>query len=180
MPFKKELNLIGTETKKTIKYQRLKKKVRNLVIVLTAVFLMVNVLIVSYFFMMKKKITNNNVRIKLLKDKVANLDKNESYVITITDRVDKISALIKEKKSFLKSITDLDSLTVSGFNLNSLSFDPSGNLKLTASCDNNQSLTDFNERLERASLQGLFSNIIYSSIGRSRIGKYDFSLELKK
>lgn len=149
-------------------------------IVLTAVFLIVNALIISYFFVMKKKITDNNNRIKLLKDKVAGLDKNESYVITIIDRADKVSTLIKERKGFLKSITYLDSLIVSGFNLNSLNFGTVGDLKLAASCDNSQSLANFNERLEQASLQGLFSNIFYSSIGRSKNGKYDFSLELKK
>lgn len=180
MPFKKEVNLISNQTKKAIRYQKLKKKIRNSVMMLTAITLLINFLTISFFFILKQRLSINNTKIKSLNEAIASLDKNESYVITITDRADIVKALLKERKPFLKAITELESLLVPGFNLNSLDFGSAGELKITASCDDNQSLTDFNERLEKVTQQGVFSKTLYSSIGRSKAGKYDFSLELKR
>ena len=124
--------------------------------------------------------TANEAKINSLKKAIVSLDKNESYLLTISDRAKAAISLQKEKKPFLKSISDLESVLTTGFNLTSLEFGSSGELKLTATCDDRESLANFNDRIEQATQQGLFSKAVFSSIGRNKQGRYDFSLELKK
>ena len=177
---KENINLIGAEIKKTIGFIRLKKKAKFFSEIMLSLFIFFACLVTAVFFYLKKDFEDKEKRIASLRQQIQSLDKNESYLITISSRIQKTDLLLKETNQVNLLLSSLESLFVPGFKLTSLELKNDGKLTMAGSCDNSESLADFNDRLDKLKAGRKFSSVFYPEIGRKIDGSYQLTLELKQ
>ncbi len=177
---KSDINLINKEVQKTINLLKLRKKIRVLVISLVGVFIFFSSLVLFAFLFVKQSYKGNESKIASLKSQLKSLEKNESYALVIADRLRGINVVLKQRKSFLSTVADIETLSVPGLKVEGLNLDDRGNLKITGTCENQEVLSEFNNRVEQISLAKKYSQIIYPSVNRTRSGQYYVIVELKQ
>lgn len=175
----KVINLINAETQKTFEFLRLKKKLGKLSVASVVLFLVVVSLTTFFLLATKAVIERNQSKIAILQQEIKSLDKNESYVVTIADRITQISSLLGSKRNLSDNMADLHPLMVPGFALSGFEMKSAKELLLTGFCADLQSLTNLQEKVEQLARKNLYQSIYYSQVTRLSDGHYDLILGLK-
>lgn len=176
----KEINLISSITKKSVVILRLKKKFIQLATLILGLFVLVCAFALATFLFFSIQLSNNEKKMASLKQEINKAQKIESYLVTITSRIDAITTLLKNRQSYLKAISDLKLVLVPGFTPQSLEVSRNGGLKLSGDCADSQLLTKFNDAVEQISQNGKYLKVNYPSVNRSENGRFNITLELKK
>ncbi len=114
-----------------------------------------------------------------MKTEIQKSEKIESYLVTITNRVDLIEKLLISRKSYIKSISDLKAILIPEFSPLSLKIGSDGGLSVSGDCIGEGSLAKFNETARKVFVEGKYTTVIYPSISRTGDKKYTITLEVK-
>jgi len=176
---KKGFNLINKEVKRNINLLKLRKQIRSLVIGLVGVFIFLSLAVFIIFLVIKGSYQKNQKKIFSLQNEIRALGKTESLAIILADRIRGINTILNERKSYSAAITDIENLSVPGFEMEGLDLNNRGNLKITGTCDTRESLINYKEQVEQISQKDRYTSIIYPSFTRTKEGKYNIVLEMK-
>lgn len=176
---KKSFNLINKEAKQTLDFLKLKKKIKFLAFGLVGVFIIALILVMGILLLTKSSIQANQRKKASIENEIKSLEKIEILAAITSKRIKMIDTILQERKSYSPLITDIESISVSGFNIEGLSIETDGTIKISGICDGLESLTNFNNRIEELGMLKKYSQIVYPSVGRNKDGKYNLSLELK-
>ncbi len=174
------VNLINLEARKNLQLAKLKAQIKQAVLAIVGIFIVLSFLFFLAFLTVQATFKNNERKINILKEQIKVLEKNESYTVTIADRVKGVNTILKERKSYLGLLTDLEKLLVPGFQLQNLQFASTGELKISGQCLDTASLTDFNDQVEAIRQKSRYKRIVFPAVTRSLTGDYLISLELKQ
>lgn len=174
----KNINLINAETRITFIFLRLKKKAKLAMTVAVSFFVILTGLTLGLLFYTQSQVAKKKDQISQLTDKIKSFEKNESYVITITDRVKGISPVLNERGPVKEILSDLVKLSVPGFSLQSFTAD-SSKVTIKAYCQDLAALTNFNARLEDLSQEKRYRNIYYSSVSKISGNNYLIVVEIE-
>jgi len=176
----KGLNLISLETRKTIQFIRLKKKVKTVVFLFLTLFVLVSLSVLLAFLWLNRTVKSNEEKIAALEEGIKSLERTESYAVTIADRVGGVKKILQERKDYLEVLSDLKTFSIPGFELEGLELARGANLKITGSCRDNQALASLNYEVEKLMEQKKYRNIIFPSVSLRANGRYSVSLELER
>ncbi len=178
---KPEINLIKAITKKDLVVLRLKKQGQKIATAVLALFIFSSLAVFIVLFVLGRQLSANEKTISSLKSGILKLEKNESYLITISDRIEAINLLLKNRQTYSKAIADLQSLLIPGFLPKELKIEKDGGLKIAGECSDLAFLTKYyNGAVEEVIKTGKYSQVIYPSVTRTKDGMYRLNLELKK
>lgn len=173
----KEINLIAGEEKKFVELNHWGKRLGKAAVFTLLVFILVSTVVLSFLFFFDRKFKDNEKNIQGLKNAIRSFDKIESYLIVVSDRIAGIGKIKKASVSNASLVSDLSSLFIPGFIFKTIGFG-AGSIKITSTCDNNQSLSNFYEKTEALKKNKKFSDVLISSVSRGENGQYDISFEL--
>lgn len=176
----KSINLINKEAQRALNLLNLRKKIRLVVIGGISFFALILVAVLLALLMVKGTYRRNQNKITALKEEIKTLEKTESYAVIIADRVKGINNILDQRKSYLKAIADIETLSVPDFKLEMLDITSKGDLKISGTCETRESIVDFNNRLEEISEQKRYSTVVYPLVNRTKDGRYNLILELKQ
>lgn len=173
----KEINLIAGEEKKFVELNVWGKRLGKAAVITLLVFILISAAVLSFLFFFDRKFKDNEKNIQGLKNAIRSFDKIESYLMVVSDRIAGIEKIKKASISNASLVNDFSSLFIPGFIFKTISFG-AGSIKIASSCDNNQSLSNFYEKLETLKKSKKFSDVMISSVSRGENGQYDISFEL--
>jgi len=176
---KKKFNLIDKEAKQALIFLELKKKIKFLAFGLVGVFIVALILVMGILLLTKNSIQANQRKKISIENEIKSLEKIETLAIITAGRIKMIDTILQERKTYSPLITDIESITVTGFKIEGLDISSDGTIKISGICDGQESLTNFNNQVEELGKQKKYSQIVYPSVGRNKDGKYNLSLELK-
>lgn len=176
----KQINLIYAEPKKALTLRKAKKQAKRVVVGLLVVFIVVSAAVLIFYLNWKRNFEKNQKTIQNLKKEITSLDKNESYLVTIANRVSTIHPLLEGKDPVGKTLSDIETLFVPGFDLTSLEITGQKEIKVYGFCKDLASVTDFNERLEQLKLQAQYQGTYYPEIYRLKDGRFTITIGIKK
>lgn len=176
---KEDINLISVVGRKDVLFQKIKKKAQFASYFFLILFLILSGAIYFLFLSTNRVFNGNQEQISLLKTEIKKYEKNESYLITVTNRIDSIDKLLKSRKSYIKSISDLKKILIPEFSPLSLKVGGDGSLTVSGDCLGEGSLTKFDETVKKVFAEGKYSTVIYPSVGRTGDKKYSIILEVK-
>jgi hypothetical protein len=174
----KTINLINAEVKRTYLYLKFKKKIREIFFVTSFVFALLALATIAALIFENRQIAKNRQRAELLKGQIKSLDKNESYILTILDRAGELEKILANQTDLDALLVDFQTLMVPGFVLKELKIDINNGFSLTGDCENNQALTNFNEKVHLLNQKDAYSKTIYPSVSRGAEGRYSIILEV--
>lgn len=177
---KKEINLAGEVTQVNTLLLRLKRRGRQVAVVVLGLFVLSSLAVFLIFFQLNRVLSANENKISSLKSEIKKYEKTESYLVTISNRIETISSLLKTRTSYTKAIANLKLILTPGFMPLSLEIGRDGSLKISGECSDNQTVARFNDIVETLAQEGKYSKVYYPSISRNEGGKYSLYLELKK
>ncbi len=177
---KQEINLAGEVNHENILLQRLKRRGRHVAVVVLGLFALATLAVFLIFFQLNRELSANGNQISSLKNEIKKYEKTESYLVTISNRVETISSLLKTRASYTKAIANLKLILTPGFMPLSLEIGRDGSLKISGECSDNQTVSKFNDIVEILAQEGKYSKVFYPSVSRKEDGKYNLYLELKK
>lgn len=176
----KQINLINAEPKRALTLRKVKRQARRIVAGLLVVFIISSVAVLVFYFNWKRNFERNQGTILNLKKEITSLDKNESYLVTIANRVSTIRPLLEEKDPLGRTLSDIETLFVPGFDLTSLEITGQKEMKMYGFCKDLATVTDFNEHLEQLKLQEQYKGTYYPEIYRLKDGNYIVTIGIKK
>jgi len=176
---KEQINLISTVSKKDISLQKMKKKVQFFSYLFLILFLVLSGVIYFLFLSTNKILAGNQSKINQLKADIQKYHKTESYLVTITNRIDLIGKLLISRTSYIKSISDLKAILIPEFVPLSLKIGSDGGMTISGDCLGEGALAKFNETVRKVFVEGKYSLVFYPSITRSGDKKYAITLGVK-
>lgn len=177
---KKGINLITQTGRERASFLKIKLKVKKYLVFLGIIFLILVGTTAGIYIYVSGIVKSNNAQIESLKKEIVTFSKNESYLITIANRIKGLDLVFKNRKNYAEVLTDISSLFVPGFKLSNLEISSQGTIKLDGNCEDISSITNFNERVEETKNKKFFKEIVYNSVSRIISGKYGISMEFKK
>lgn len=177
---KKEINLTGGVTQKSLIFLQFKKRVGQLAVIVLGLFVLASLTVLITFFVLSRQLNTNESKINSLKSEIKKNEKKESYMVTISNRIDTIASLLEMRGSYTKAISDLKLILIPGFVPQTLEIGRDGSLKISGEAKDNQILTKFNDTVEGLAQEGKYSKVVYPSVSKTESGKYNLSLELKR
>lgn len=176
----KGINLISLEARKIAKEQKVKSKVKTASFSFVAFFIFVASLTIGFLLFLNQKDKSNVKKITALENQIKALEKNESYLVTIADRVKHASFVLNSRKSYSKTIEDLERIYVNELEITGLDFGASGDMKIEGRCFNLACLIELNNKIEEIKAEKEYKEILYNSVSRSSSGSYNVNLTFKK
>lgn len=177
---KKGINLITQTGRERASFLKIKLKVKKYLVFLGIIFLLSGGATAGVYFYASGIVKSNKAQIESLKKEILTFSKNESYLITIANRIKGLDLVFKSRKNYAEILTNVSSLYVPGFKLSNLEISSAGAIKLDGTCDDISSVINFNERVEEVKDKKIFKEIVYNSVSRSLKGAYGISMEFKK
>lgn len=177
---KQGINLIAQESLKRVYLAKIKKKISRISLTLVGIFVITTAITLGCFFWLNFQQKRLDTKIGSFQSQIKSVEKMESFLVTIADRIGKINSFLKTKNSYMEEVSALSLLLVPGFKLESLEIAQEKGMKISGRCESLQSLTNFNERVEEVGEKKIFSQINYSQVRRILEGKYLVELTLKK
>lgn len=177
---KTEINLTGAISKENLLLQQFKKKVRQFAVLVLGLFVVASLAVLAIFFVLNRQLTTNENKINSLKSEIKKYEKKESSLVTISNRIDAITSLLKTRTSYTKAISDLKLILTPGFEPLTLEIGRDGSLRVSGECSDSQALATFDKTVEVLAQDGKYSKVVYPSVSRNESGKYNVFLELKK
>lgn len=125
----------------------------------------------------KKELSDNQEKIISLKSSLSSLQNNQYYLLSIDDRVNKISNIMNSRIFNAQLFEDIRPLFVLGFDLLQIS-GSKARLMLSASCTDSNCLSELSKKLEEIKLNRSFSSVLLSSVGKTKQGNFLLTLEI--
>lgn len=176
----KGINLISTEARKIAKEQKVKGKVKTASFAFVAFFIFVASLTIGFLVFLNQKYKSNDKKIIALENQIKALEKNESYLVTITDRIKHAKSVLDDRKTYSKTIEDLERIYVNELEITGLDFGAGGDMKIEGRCLNLICLTELNNKIEEIKAEKEYQEILYNTVSRSTSGSYNVNLTFKK
>jgi len=176
----KGINLISQEGRERLRIAKIRLKLKKFSYFILGFFILFTVVVFGFFFLYQRELSTNERQISLLKSQIESFNKVESLLVTTTDRSEKINKILNERISYVEVLSACSSLMVPGFIPTAIEIKSAGELKISGTCEDLQSLTNLNERVEEIRLRRSYKEIVYPQVSRTAAGKYLLTLELKK
>lgn len=177
---KAEINLIRAITRRDLILLGLKSKIHKIASGILGLFILISLSVLMIFFILSQKLSANETKISTLKGQIVKLEKNESYLTTISNRIETINSLLKTRSSYNKAIADFKLLLIPGFSPINLEIANNGNLTIIGECSDSQILATFGRTLEQIAESGKYSKIFIPLVSRGESQEYNIYLELKR
>jgi hypothetical protein len=176
----KGINLISLEATKIAREQKVKSKVKSASLFFVIFFIVLAGLAFGLLIFFNQQYKNNEKKIAGLKEQVKSLEKNESYLVTIADRVKHVKTILDSRKTYAKTIEDLEKIYVAGLEVRGLDFGARGEMKVEGMCLNIVCLTELNNKVEEIKAEKKYQEVLFESVSRSAAGSYNINLSFKK
>lgn len=177
----KGINLISSSVSQDIGFNLARKFLNSAALVLGIAFLITGGIVFYFFYQSGLDIAKNNLTVSSLEKEILSLNKNESYLITVNDRLNKIQNILKGEKKMSELFADLKYISVPGFTLSSLELSSSAKLiKFNFYCQDSQCLSNFNARVEELVRDKKYAQILLPGLTRDQTGRYNISMEWKE
>lgn len=177
---RKNINLINTEAKKTLSFLRLKRQVKKITLVIAVLFFILALGTTTGYFFLSNKIKSGQSQITNFRAEVNRWNQKESLALTISDRINGVNLVFKERKDYSPLMADLELLMIPGFALTEINTPSPDNLKINGTCQNKEILNNLNEKVEQVINLGHFSQVSFPTVGRSEGLKYNALIEFKR
>ena len=177
---KLNINLIARAAQDRIWLLKIKKILWRAAIACVGIFISLLLLIILALFLFDRQIKLKQEKISLLKKQINSFEKVESLLATVVAKVKGAEVVLHGRHGYSENVSNLASLLVPGFNLGELEVGVEGKIKMSGNCNDVQSLTNFNARLEEIKSKKLYSKVFYPSVNRAPSGKYSIELNLEK
>lgn len=174
------INLIKLEAKKTVQLMRLRRRVKKLTLFFFFFFVLLSLLTFGALFLISNFSQKNQSKIAQLKGQIRSMEKTESYLVIIADRVKGVNLFLKNRHSYSRLLEDLQSLLVPGFSVKEMQIDNRGKLMISGYCRDLSSATALNEQIDKINQKKVYSKINYPSLARLSSGGWEVSLELEE
>ncbi|RJR25453.1 hypothetical protein C4578_01460 [Candidatus Microgenomates bacterium] len=176
----KGINLISLEARKIAKEQKVKGKVKSASFVFVGVFIVMACLVIGFVIILNQKFKNNGKKITALENQIKALEKNESYLVTIADRVRHVNSILESRKAYANSMQDLEKIYVEDLNITGLDFGAKGDMKIEGRCAGVACLTELNNKVEEIKAENKYKEIVFETVNRTVDGRYFINLDFKK
>lgn len=173
------INLISLEARKNAQLVKVKRQIKKAVYIFLGVFILLSVMLLGVFVYFDTVQKTNKTKVASLENQIKTLDKTESYLTIIADRVKVVNQFLKDRKSYLSLMTDLQSLLVAGFSLNELDVGTNGALAIMGKCDSWKCLTNFNDKIDQINEKKKYARISYPSVDRLADGSYTIKINME-
>lgn len=175
----KEINLIDSQKKKGFGFYRHIKLFRTIIIFLNLALVLVMGIFLLIYLDSTKKFKANELKITALKTEIGKFNKEESYLITIDNRLKKIDGILKTRTSQTDFLTKIKELFVEGYSFSSLDIGDQKESRITGSCLDNQCLSLLYSKAEELKAKKSFSEFIFNDISRNLNNPFDIGIALK-
>lgn len=176
----KGINLISLEATKIAREQKAKSRVKSASLGFVVVFIVLASLTIGFLVFLNQQYKTNEKKIAALREQIKALEKNESYLITITDRVKHVRTILDNRKTYAKTIEDLEKIYVEDLNISGLDFGSRGEMKVEGTCLNIACLTELNNNVEEIKAEKKYKEVLFETVSRTSSGGYNISLSFKK
>lgn len=177
----KEINLIDSSAQKKVNLSQIQKLLLKTAVVMGIVFVIASATGLYFFEATNRKSSQNRMKISVLENEIKKLTKNESYLITIDNRLTEIEKIFEKEPSRTEIFTDLKRLGVPGFTMTSFEMKTKANgLFLNGDCSDSQCLGNFNSKVEELVGDKRYSQANFPGISRNQEGKYSLTIDLVK
>ncbi len=175
----KEINLISSQKKSLFGFYRQAKLFRTIIIIFNLALVLVMGVFLSVYFNSTKKLKANEAKIGVLKNEIGKLNKKETYLATVDNRLKKIDGILKTNISASDFLTKIKDLFVEGYSFSSLEMSSQKQAKLTGSCFDNQCLSALYLKAEEMKEKRPFSEFVFSNVSRKSNEPFELGISLK-
>lgn len=175
----KEINLISSQRKSLIGFYRQAKLFKAVIIVFNLALVLVMGMFLSVYFNSTKKLKANEAKIGVLKNEIGKLNKKETYLATVDNRLKKIDGILKTNISSSDFLTKIKELFVEGYSFSSLDMSSRGQSRLTGSCFDNQCLSALYLKAEEMKGKRPFSEFVFNNVNRKLNEPFAIGILLK-
>lgn len=174
---KNSINLIIGEQKKYLIYEKLRKKINSFTIIVLSVFAFFVLILFLALSITKNKFSVEKEKVASLEKIIKAYPKIEWYMITISDRISKIEEINKTRNQYAKTLNNISGIFVPGFSLKKMEV-KNKIITIQGVCEDLQSITNFNARVEEIIKDNKVSKLIIPSVSRKSDGGYDVTLAI--
>ena len=175
----KEINLIDFQKKKLFGFYRNVRLFKTVVIFLNIVLVLVMGIFFVIYLDSTKKFKSNELKITNLKTEIGKLNKKESYLATIDNRLKKIDGILKTRVSQTDFLAKIKQLFVEGYSFSSLEISGQKQSKITGSCLDNQCLSLLYSKAEELKEKKSFSEFIFNNVNRRLGNPFEIGISIK-
>jgi len=175
----KEINLISSQKKSLFGFYRQSKLFKTIIIIFNLALVLVMGIFLSVYFNSTKKFKANEAKIGVLKNEIGKLNKKETYLATVDNRLKKIDGILKINISSSDFLTKIKELFVEGYSFSSLEMSSQGQSRLTGSCFDNQCLSALYLKAEEVKEKRPFSGFVFDSVNRKLNEPFAIGISLK-
>lgn len=176
----KEINLIGYQTKKFFGFDRQAKLLKNLILALDVVLVLVMAGFFALYLKTNREMKVSREKIQALKSEIAKLRENESYLLTINNRILEIESFLKSRVSETELFSEAKTLFVPGLTVSSIELGGSKTSVISGVCPDLQCLSNLNERLEDLKQKKTFSVLTFENMSRKAKEPIDVKISFQK
>lgn len=135
--------------------------------------------ILVIFLKAKESYSKNDQTVKSLKAEIGKLNRNESLLLTVDNRLTRLASLSVSHKPKNELFSNLSLFLVPDFFLSTLEMKHRGEITITGVCLNLQCLSNMNSQLEKIVEEKKFAGVSFPGVDRTMTGAYNVNFELK-
>lgn len=177
----KGINLVGTPAYQRVNIVKIRRFLFIAALFSGIVFFIAAAAVFYFFSKMNKTVSDNKSKILSIEKEISDLNKNESYLIMIDDRLKKIGKIMPNGNERKDIFDDIKYISVPGFTLADLEIKQAGkNVKIGVFCQDSQCLSNLNGRMEDLVRDKKYSAVFFPTISREETGRFNLTIELNK
>jgi hypothetical protein len=175
----KEINLIASQEKKLLGFYEQTNTLKKSIFGLNLILVVLMGVFFSFYLSTSYKMKSNEAKINALKKEITALNKKETYLIMVDNRLKEIDRVFKSKISQEQLLQKIRALFVPGFVFSSLNVSGLKQSKIVGQCSDSLCLSQLYDKAEELKQSDSFSEFTFNNVNLKINQPFEITISLK-